>query len=32
VIMASHSVGSQALRGQRLDIRGGRAAAARGVA
>ena len=32
VIMASHSVGSQALRGQRLGIRAGKAAAARGVA
>lgn len=32
VIMASHSAGAQALRGQRLDIRGGKAVAARGVA
>ena len=32
VIMASHSAGSHALRGQRLDIRAGKAAAARGVA
>lgn len=32
VIMASHSAGSHALRGQRLDIRAGKAVATRGVA
>ena len=32
VVMAAHSTAAQALRGQRLDIRDGRAAQARGVA